>query len=570
MFSLTDTINNKSGIIPHNYVEFLSNLPDLIDQIDLNACQIYVANSNFDTNLEPGDLETKKNDLLISIEQIDSNWLYGYNLKNNNQYGIFPLTHVNQVYIEIKTNHANSSIILNDNNDLSSSLPKQAKVLYDFKTTTENEYYNDELKYLNLTQNDYVLITDKLNSDWYIGENYTGEKGIIPIQYVEILDDSITRSNSILNRTQRLNYMTNNVEQSYLNDEVPLSPVVDYSTDDLQKAEMEDSIKNNAITTTRPIYCRLNYDFRAENENELTSSYGEYVKIIDEYYSQDWIKCMNSSNKIGLVPLSYVTLVHGSDETELAGQTFEKEPENNQNITKNMDYYQEEDDDDFEDDTPVTDPTESNDVRLKFRNELNNLISTAHSAEIQHENNDSNLKETNPFRTVEHHNITKEEKVKPPIPPKPKRESLQNMIRQPPPPPSPKQSIIFDSNQDKLEKRKIERILSIKELIETEKNYCNELSLCYDLFMSDQNTPVEFKKNLLFDKLLQIVQISTNLIKSFEMETKFNEKTEEINENAKIGLCLIQLANEMKVTNAYAQYARGHNEVAILVKKVSS
>ena len=606
MFNSNDTINNKSGIIAYNYIEYVSNLAELIDQIDLNSCQIYVANSNFDTNLEPGDLAIKKSDLLVSIKEIDSNWLYGYNLmsKDNNQYGIFPSTHVNQIYIENNNkpiiNYANNSITssssTNDNNNNSdfdlSSLPKQAKVLYDF--INENEYYNNDLKYLNLTQNDYVLITDKLNSDWYIGENYTGEKGIIPVQYVEILKESVTRSNSILNRTQRSSYMNNTEQTSYINDsEVPLSPEIDYSTDELlQKTTFldDDSIQINDLKHTseinRPIYCKLNYDFRAENENELTSSNGEYVKIIDEYYSQDWIKCMNSANKIGLVPLSYVTLIHGSDETELARQTFEsKEQEHlseihHQLIVSPTTDYHDHDDDDFENDddgVPVSNynQTESNDFKLKFREELNNLISSSSSKLNHHEN--KTFKETNPFKEmIEPDNFKQEliikpqqvvNKIKPPVPPKPKKESLpQNMV---PPPPfqSPKQFNISDSSQDKLEKRKIERILSIKELIDTEKDYCNELNLCYNLFINDQNTPVEFNRTFLFDKLSQIIQISTNLIKSFESETQNNDG-EEINENAKIGLCLIQLANEMKVTNAYAQYARNHNEVAILIKKV--
>jgi hypothetical protein len=68
-------------------------------------------------------------------------------------------------------------------------------------------------------------------------------------------------------------------------------------------------------------YCRVNFDFRPESKNELGCFNGEYLKIQSKV-SEDWIECVNYYNKIGLVPVSFVTFL---EDDSFARELFENQ-----------------------------------------------------------------------------------------------------------------------------------------------------------------------------------------------------------------------------------------------------
>ena len=61
---------------------------------------------------------------------------------------------------------------------------KQAKVLYAFSRESGNE----QAKYLKLNKGDYMLVTGNLDENWVIGEDFKGEKGIYPANYIEYIE----------------------------------------------------------------------------------------------------------------------------------------------------------------------------------------------------------------------------------------------------------------------------------------------------------------------------------------------------------------------------------------------
>ena len=75
--------------------------------------------------------------------------------------------------------------------------------------------------------------------------------------------------------------------------------------------------------------------------------------------------------------------------------------------------------------------------------------------------------------------------------------------------------------------------------------------------------PADFDRTLVFDNLIPVIECSDHFLKlvSFEMG-KNDNKCERIN----IAKCLTNCVDDMKTT--YAKYARSHNNVATLVKKV--
>ncbi|CAF0927753.1 unnamed protein product [Brachionus calyciflorus] len=77
--------------ISNIYLTFTT-LPDHILYPDNNYTTLFVALSDF-TQGERGDLVFRKDDLIVSEKSIDSNWLFSYNLKEQFNRGIFPITH---------------------------------------------------------------------------------------------------------------------------------------------------------------------------------------------------------------------------------------------------------------------------------------------------------------------------------------------------------------------------------------------------------------------------------------------------------------------------------------------
>jgi hypothetical protein len=76
--------------------------------------------------------------------------------------------------------------------------------------------------------------------------------------------------------------------------------------------------------------------------------------------------------------------------------------------------------------------------------------------------------------------------------------------------------------------------------------------------------PADFDRNSIFDNLNPVIECSRLFLKLVDFEMSKNEsKYEKIN----IAKCLNNCVEDMKST--YAKYARSHNTVALLVKKVT-
>ena len=71
-----------------------------------------------------------------------------------------------------------------DTKDMSFNL-RQAKAIHNFDNTS---YSNDSsYNYLKLTAGDYLLITKKLDDNWLVGENSAGDKGLFPLNCIELI-----------------------------------------------------------------------------------------------------------------------------------------------------------------------------------------------------------------------------------------------------------------------------------------------------------------------------------------------------------------------------------------------
>ncbi len=75
--------------------------------------------------------------------------------------------------------------------------------------------------------------------------------------------------------------------------------------------------------------------------------------------------------------------------------------------------------------------------------------------------------------------------------------------------------------------------------------------------------PADFDRNLVFDSLKPVIECSNHFLRLVDFEMNKNEnRCERIN----IARCLSNCVDDMKMT--YAKYARSHNNIANIVKKV--
>jgi len=261
-----DQSGANGGIIPKNHLKQFQ-IPLSFSNRQFN---LFVAIDNFGE--QNNDLYFLKNDLIISKDNIDENWLYGYLIYDENKSGMFPISFVKQVYLS-ETNN-------NKNNTYENIFePKQAKALYSFESTESNHLMNHS--YLKFEKNEYLLITDRLDQNWLIGEKLNGDKGLIPINYIEYLAQP---EPVVLNKTQKF-------------------------FKDINQVPPQTQIE------TINSYCLVNFDFQPENENELGCLKGEQLKIIkttnNNNHSNDdeWIQVENKYGKKGMIPFSFITIL---------------------------------------------------------------------------------------------------------------------------------------------------------------------------------------------------------------------------------------------------------------------
>ncbi|CAF0932116.1 unnamed protein product [Brachionus calyciflorus] len=153
--------------ISNIYLTFI-NIPDHILYPDNNYTTLFVALCDF-TQGERGDLIFRKDDLIVSEKSIDSNWLFGYNLNEQFNRGIFPITHVRKVFLFDRdvSKYVNFDI-----------RPRQAKIVRQIKSGLRADI------------GDYILITGQINDYLYFGENLDLDKNFILRESFDFIDQN--------------------------------------------------------------------------------------------------------------------------------------------------------------------------------------------------------------------------------------------------------------------------------------------------------------------------------------------------------------------------------------------
>ncbi len=171
--SLMINENSLIGILPKSFVQVLDIPQYLANEIFV----IYLAVEDFDF-YESGDLEIKKNEILVSQAEVDENWHFGYSIINPNRTGIFPKTHVKRIYLESKhySNSSNKCEIFSG-----SMLPKSYDMLL---VSTSDEHFNKKMQYSELNEDTKQKENNQyLCSDSFDNVNDTDERQFCVVNF---------------------------------------------------------------------------------------------------------------------------------------------------------------------------------------------------------------------------------------------------------------------------------------------------------------------------------------------------------------------------------------------------
>ena len=94
------------------------------------------------------------------------------------------------------------------------------------------------------------------------------------------------------------------------------------------------------------------------------------------------------------------------------------------------------------------------------------------------------------------------------------------------------------------------------ELLQTERDYRQNLTVCADIFLRKpeeaRNAGIDLDK--LFGNLEEVIEVSSRLIQLLEESTLMK-----IYEQQKVGKCFLETADQMRT--AYSTYCRNHDEI---------
>ncbi|XP_022646625.1 dynamin-binding protein-like isoform X3 [Varroa destructor] len=128
-----------------------------------NGIQPYARTKYKFTSQYPNELSFDVGQIVQLIRHVDDEWTEG---EHKGQVGLFPTEYVD--------------IIVDVAHDLPSIAGTLAKALYDFDSGVVGD--------LHLKEGEVVVILDKISDDWYKARNSQGDIGICPVNYVQEID----------------------------------------------------------------------------------------------------------------------------------------------------------------------------------------------------------------------------------------------------------------------------------------------------------------------------------------------------------------------------------------------
>ncbi|XP_064634293.1 dynamin-binding protein-like [Lineus longissimus] len=306
---LSGSLNGRLGNFPSNFVEDL-HIPELTP-----GQKLFEAITTFPATVS-GDLGFKKGELVVGTQKIDENWWRGEKRQDT---GIFPITHVKQLQVDIGADSVDS---------IDSGTPNGVHQETDTAATAEGIWNvmvraNSDLTAqidgeLTFSKGDVIYIKKAIDESFYLGE-CNGQTGTFPIFWVDVVDkdDFLKLKASITGGPTSAVKKSFGKTSAYKEATQPdpelttlLPPTQTASADyEEYKGRTASFNRNNtrSYDTELQAYGRTLYPFVGKNHNELTFLENEIVNLI-RHIDDQWTEG-EIDGRFGLFPTNFVEII---------------------------------------------------------------------------------------------------------------------------------------------------------------------------------------------------------------------------------------------------------------------
>ena len=244
------------------------------------------AQALFDFKAEsPKEIPLKKGDMVLILRQLDKNWYEG---EHKGVVGIFPMSYVEIVPPE----HASTPIKIKTDG--------LGKALYDFVAQTSIE--------LTVRKGDTITLLRRVDANWFEGV-FNNKKGIIPISYVQVLQEPIDRNTGSPSQKSYISSPSLPQSNEKLQKPNSISPSVysSSSTSPLPINQERRKFPNKkGVNLIEPVMYRALYSYSPQNSDELELQEGDSVYVV-EMCDDGWYVGTSVRNGVfGIFPGNYV------------------------------------------------------------------------------------------------------------------------------------------------------------------------------------------------------------------------------------------------------------------------
>jgi len=227
--------------------------------------------------------------MVLILRQLDKNWYEG---EHKGVVGIFPIS-----YVEIIPPEHTSTPVKVKPEGL-------GRALYDFVAQTSIE--------LTVRKGDTIILLRRVDANWFEGI-FNSKKGIVPISYVQVLQEPIDRNMS--SPSQKSHIASPSASQSSDKQHKPnsISPSAysSSSTSPLPVNQERRKLSNKkGVNLVEPVMYRALYSYNPQNSDELELQEGDSVYVVEMCDDGWYVGTSVRSGVFGIFPGNYVEKAH--------------------------------------------------------------------------------------------------------------------------------------------------------------------------------------------------------------------------------------------------------------------
>lgn len=496
----------------------------------------------------PNELSFKAGELVQLMRHVDDYWLEG---EIDGKIGLFPQKCIDVI---VDCPEAVSQSVSHNPDTLQQViLPNDTfgRVLFEFSSTVEGD--------LNLKEGDTITLLRKLNDNWYEGLTDNGKIGLCPANYVEIIGDTRKRTDSIGSRVSdwKFNSQTSN--------SFDLSPKLDSSNSDNSASSFSRSFSvheppfsyNNHFETPKEDTA---YRPKLTTQSSLPAlSSNDLFGSLPELRSEA-NKPLHPRRSAPVAPFRFPDIIEdASNATESTTCTniFNQDSRNPTVLTRT------------ETEKLISDKTQQKQKFERCRDKLKYAVRDETEArspgglefnrqikeyDAQILSLQSEIEDLKGQMNISNNSVSSSQ-----IDIDPERNKRDAQVEK------NRKEEDLRKGVEKKRKDMDQRQCIITELLQTERDYLQDLQICHSIFLRtpEDGRALGIDMITLFGNLDEVIDIANRLLKHLSKCCFDKPEDQQV-----VGECFVNLGEDLK--EVYGHYCRNHDEVNPLLKRYES